>query len=70
MRLAETPAEFKAARIELGLTQKQLADMLDVSEVSISNWENGRNPIPRTAEMALWAIATWRAFAHVIQPAP
>lgn len=34
--------EIKQARSELGLTQKQLADLLDCTVCSIQNWESGR----------------------------
>lgn len=34
--------EVKQARWKLGLTQKQLADLLDCTECSVQNWESGR----------------------------
>ena len=36
---------------ELGLTQKELAEMLDVQPTAISNWANGQ--IPKMAQLAL-----------------
>ena len=30
-------------RIEYGLTQRQLAERLGVTHITIGNWENGRN---------------------------
>lgn len=40
-----TPKEIKEARTELGLTQTQLAQKLDVSPRTIRHWEAGtRNP--------------------------
>ena len=35
------PEEIREARKSLGLTQKQLAAFLDVSEFTVSRWENG-----------------------------
>lgn len=32
---------IKASRKEKGLTQKQLSDMLHVSDKAVSKWENG-----------------------------
>lgn len=34
---------LKAARINVGLTQKQAADLLNVSKDSVSNWERGKS---------------------------
>ena len=34
---------IKQRRLELGLTQAQLAKVLDVDKQSVSNWECGRN---------------------------
>ena len=40
-----TPAELKALRAELGLTQADLAKRLMVSVTTISRWECGRHAI-------------------------
>lgn len=37
--------KIKAIRISKGMTQKQLADILDVSQNAIYNWENGKREI-------------------------
>ncbi len=37
---------FLAIRLHIGLTQKQLAKKLRVSERSVVRWENGKNKIP------------------------
>ena len=34
---------IKAARINKGLTQKELAKLLNVSNKTVSSWENGRS---------------------------
>ena len=36
-------AYIRAKRTELGLTQSQLANLIDVDKQSVSNWECGRN---------------------------
>lgn len=36
------PERLKAARLQLGLTQEQLAYELNVIKASVSAWENGR----------------------------
>ena len=36
---------LKAARINVGYTQKQVADKLRVSETTVLNWETGKNCI-------------------------
>lgn len=42
---------IKAARMKAGLTQRELADKLNVSFVNISQWENGtRNPKKETLQ--------------------
>ena len=44
-----TPAEIKALRERLGLTQAELAQKLDVALSTVSRWESGgRKPHRRT----------------------
>ena len=44
-------ARIRAARLEAGLTQWDVAVLLEVQPVQISRWENGRNmPSPRYLE--------------------
>ena len=42
--MAGFPERLKAARTGLGLTQKQLADEINVTKASVSAWETGREP--------------------------
>ena len=51
-----TAADLIAWRDYAGLTQAQLAAVLDVSNMTVWKWENGRHAIPRAVELALWAI--------------
>lgn len=39
-------SKFVALRLEAGLTQKQIADELGVSEQTVRNWEQGKH-LPR-----------------------
>lgn len=48
---------LKAIRIEKGLSQKQLADMVGISQPSYSNIENGkRNPTVKTLKKIVKAL--------------
>lgn len=48
-----TSDEMRQARKRLGFTQRQLAAELEMTVVSISNYENGHVPIRRTVELAV-----------------
>lgn len=48
---------IRDARKSAGLTQKQLADMIGVSNTSISNWETGLSrPDPDAIQYLCWAL--------------
>lgn len=47
------PAQYRAIRKELQLTQPQLAELLGVAVSTISRRENGKDPITRETSMAL-----------------
>jgi len=48
---------IRKARKAAGLTQRQLAESIKVSNTSISNWENGfSNPDPDTIQHLCWAL--------------
>ncbi len=44
---------IKTHRDRLGLTQKELADLLSVTENTIANWENGRSGFDQFARIVL-----------------
>ena len=54
-----TPADLRAARQTLGLTQRALAEALGVPQATISRWETGTHPIqhPRILRLALERLA-------------
>lgn len=54
-----TPAEFKQARITLGLKQIPLGEILGYGQQHISGMETGRVPIPTTAAIAMRAMLTF-----------
>ena len=37
---------LKAARVNAGYTQKEVAKCIGVTETTIFNWENGKNKMP------------------------
>jgi DNA-binding transcriptional regulator YiaG len=48
-----TGAEFKAARVAMGLTREQLAEALESDFRTIRRWENEERAIPGPARVAL-----------------
>lgn len=44
-----TPLALRTIRDELGLTQRELAEMVGVQPQTVSNWERGRQGIPEPA---------------------
>ena len=48
-----TSADLIAARTALGMSQKQLAEALGLTDRQIGNLERGRSPIMRQTELAV-----------------
>jgi transcriptional regulator with XRE-family HTH domain len=46
---------IREARLARGLSQRDLADLLVVTHVAVSEWETGRRPVPRRRLPALAA---------------
>lgn len=44
-----TSAEIRFLRIELDMSQTHLAELLQINESTLRNWENGRTEIPGAA---------------------
>jgi transcriptional regulator with XRE-family HTH domain len=49
--------KLKEKRIALGLTQAQLAEILDVKPNTVARWERGLLSVPRTVELAMETVA-------------
>lgn len=47
------PIELTSRREALGLTQSDLADLLDVNQTSVSQWERGRYKVPIWLDVTL-----------------
>lgn len=50
-------ATFRDARKAIGLTQTQVAELLDTTAETLSRYENEHAPIPRTVQLALAELA-------------
>jgi transcriptional regulator with XRE-family HTH domain len=48
--------DLRTRRRGLGLTQEDLAEVLDVTGRTVQRWEAGDVPIPRTLDFALNAL--------------
>ena len=48
-----TGRELRVIRLRIGLTQKALAERLDVDRETVNAWENGRRSIPTMAELSM-----------------
>ena len=57
LKLNDYDAEsVKKLRQSLGLSQQGMADMLNVSKVTITKWENSTNPVGGPAQVLLTLI--------------
>lgn len=52
-----SPEEIKALRSRLGVTQKEIADLLQIGAKSWSRWENGRERPSRSMNILLKALS-------------
>lgn len=48
--------ELKEKRVALGLTQAQLAEILEVKPNTVARWERGVLAVPRTVELAMETV--------------
>ena len=48
-----TPREFRDHRLALGLSTEQLAERLGVDPRTIRRWQDGSQPVPGPATMAM-----------------
>ena len=56
---------FRFLRKRLAISQRQLADVLDLAEHTVSLWERERLQLPRYGDIALRALAYERLRGHV-----
>lgn len=66
-----TPAEIRAARKSLGLTQGRAAHLFHVGDRTWRRWEGGTLPMDGTAERLLAVVtsvpAAWQALLDYVQ---
>ena len=58
---------IKPKRIEAGLSQKQLAEILQVTQAAVANWEPG-TAYPRAAQLPELAAALHCTIDELYQP--
>ena len=51
-----SPAQYKAKREQLGLTQAGLASLLGVTRETVNRRESGEQPLTHEAELAIGAL--------------
>jgi transcriptional regulator with XRE-family HTH domain len=56
---------LKQQRGQLGLTQIELAQQLEVSNNTVARWENGHLPISRIVELAMLRLVSIHSFTGV-----
>lgn len=57
-----TSVTIQRARKMLGMTQRELGARLSMTVQQISNYENGRSPVPRVVEMAVMYLFSQEFF--------
>lgn len=60
-----TPQELRFVRTEMGMTQAELAQVVDRDGQSIGRWERGEKPIDRSAETIIRVLALQHVAAAV-----
>jgi DNA-binding transcriptional regulator YiaG len=59
---------IKALREYLGLTQREMADELEVRQQTISEWETGLHKPHRSTQKTLTMVAERAGFAYEVHP--
>ena len=63
-----TPAEFRAIRRRLGLSQSQLAATLKVASArTVRKWENAERDIPGPARVLMWLFDRHPQLVQIIR---
>ena len=65
-----TPEMIRALREHMGLTQRELADQLEVRQQTISEWETGLHIPHRSTQKTLSMVAERAEFEYVVGRAP
>lgn len=63
-----TGDEYKALRLQLGLTQADLADALGVDRLTVTRRESGRRAIPSEGARLLRLMAVWPSLLEGLWP--
>jgi putative transcriptional regulator len=61
-----TPKEFKFLRVMLGLTQRQLGDLVHVEDQTVSTWERDKHPISEFGDFAVRALMKERISGSLV----
>ena len=61
------PISMAAARVDAGLTQTEVAKMMNVSKTTVGNWEKGKS-IPTLSQFALFCRIVDRPERDIILP--
>lgn len=60
-----TPADLRAARKQLGLTQTELGDLLGYTRTAVAYWEHGERPVPKWMPLAIDGLHFQRSLTSV-----
>lgn len=63
-----TPAQLRAARAAIGLSQAELAERLGVSHRQLGRWERGQWPVPPAIALAVEALLQRAGLAGLALP--
>lgn len=64
------PATIRALREHMGLTQREMADELEVRQQTISEWETGLHTPHRSTQKTLNMVAERNGFRYEASPKP
>lgn len=59
-------AEFRARRLEIGWTQKQIAALMRVNSVTVARWETGVYPVPEGLALLAFEVIALRRMRNAV----